>query len=107
MAIGGLAAMSTANAGCKFGIVGVLSSLACTFMGLHGSNIQVCAVLMGIGAVLGTGIGISVSPMKLPQTVAGFHSFVGLAAMCTSIGSFANNPVGSFTMENTASVLGD
>merc|ERR1712003_473868 len=102
--------MSTANAGCKFGIVGVMSSLACTFMDSSADNVPICVVLVGVGAVVGTAIGGSVSPMKLPQTVAGFHSFVGLAAMCTSIGSFVNRPddnKGGFDMENTASVLGD
>ena len=35
-------------------------------------------------------MGLKVSPIALPQTVAAFHSLVGLAAMCTSIGSFVS-----------------
>merc|ERR1719162_1611277 len=48
MAIGGLAAMSTANAGCKFGIIGVFSSLACTFaqVGINSPTAMVGAALM-------------------------------------------------------------
>lgn len=48
-----------------------------------------------------------VSPIALPQTVAAFHSLVGLAAMCTSIGSFVENPEAGASMENVAAVLGD
>merc|ERR1740117_1563771 len=111
MSIGGLAAMSTANAGCKFGIVGVFSSLACTFASFDGGitnmNVKVGLALMAVGGLGGLAVGGSVSPIKLPQTVAAFHSLVGLAAMCTSIGSFACNPKAGISMENIASVLGD
>eukprot|EP00931_Biecheleriopsis_adriatica_P074010 TRINITY_DN481_c0_g1_i1.p1 TRINITY_DN481_c0_g1~~TRINITY_DN481_c0_g1_i1.p1 ORF type:complete len:1061 (-),score=302.26 TRINITY_DN481_c0_g1_i1:93-3062(-) len=106
-AIGGLAAMSTANAGCKFGIVGVFGAMTATMVGLSEFNLIVGCVLMVIGGGAGLVLGLQVSPIALPQTVAAFHSLVGLAAMCTSIGSFWNNPVGGASMENTSAVLGD
>merc|ERR1719343_186260 len=62
---------------------------------------------MGIGALIGVAIGMRVSPIALPQTVAAFHSLVGLAAMCTSIGSFANEPVVGVNVKNIAAILGD
>jgi len=60
-----------------------------------------------IGGSFGLVVGVRVSPIALPQTVAAFHSLVGLAAMCTSIGSFVNNPVAGASMENVAAIFGD
>merc|ERR1740121_3131717 len=65
------------------------------------------AGLMAIGAVLGVVIGLRVSPIALPQTVAAFHSLVGLAAMCTSIGSFTNTPEVGINVKNISAILGD
>merc|ERR1719507_1596901 len=50
---------------------------------------------------------MKVGPIQLPQTVAAFHSLVGLAAMATSIGSFWADPVAGATLENVSSVFGD
>jgi len=106
-AIGGLASMSTANAGCKFGMVGVFGALAATFVTLTEDIVLHAALLMAIGGVLGLVWGLRVSPIALPQTVAAFHSLVGLAAMCTSIGSYWAAPSAGATMENVSAILGD
>merc|ERR1719422_896704 len=106
-AIGGLASMSTANAGCKFGMVGVAGALAATFVGLDAHLWMMVSGLMAVGAVFGVIIGMRVSPIALPQTVAAFHSLVGLAAMCTSIGSYVNTPEAGINVKNVASILGD
>eukprot|EP00933_Yihiella_yeosuensis_P031185 TRINITY_DN24742_c0_g1_i1.p1 TRINITY_DN24742_c0_g1~~TRINITY_DN24742_c0_g1_i1.p1 ORF type:complete len:460 (-),score=86.18 TRINITY_DN24742_c0_g1_i1:138-1394(-) len=74
-------------------------------MELH--NLIVASILMVIGGLCGLGMGMKVSPIALPQTVAAFHSLVGLAAMATSIGSFWANPVAGASNENVAAVLGD
>merc|ERR1719343_677649 len=70
-------------------------------------TVGVASVLMLVGGLLGLVWGARVSPIALPQTVAAFHSLVGLAAMCTSIGSFANNPEVGFNVKNVSSILGD
>jgi len=57
--------------------------------------------------VLGLVWGMRVSPIALPQTVAAFHSLVGLAAMLTSIGSHWANPTTGMSMENWSAILGD
>jgi len=143
-AIGGLAAQSTANAGCKFGMLGVFGSVAATLKSLDSKYVFSLAtaeytqdllkynatkrsyeilahntvaygyemwivgvVLLAIGGVIGLCIGRMVSPIALPQTVAAFHSFVGLAAMLTSIASFSENPVGAVNVATLAAIFGD
>lgn len=51
------------------------------------------AGLMGIGGIAGKYIGDRVEPTSLPQTVAAFHSLVGIAASAAAIGDYANAPV--------------
>merc|ERR1711865_413776 len=58
------------------------------------------------GVIAGCAVGFQVDPIKLPQTVAAFHSLVGLAAMVTSIGNFAETRATGFTMENIFGLLG-
>jgi len=64
-------------------------------------------VALGLGGMNGLAIGGTVSPISLPQTVAGFHSLVGLAAMTTSIGSFYEKPEAGLTVVNIAACLGN
>mmetsp|Transcript_34306 Transcript_34306/g.71433 ORF Transcript_34306/g.71433 Transcript_34306/m.71433 type:complete len:156 (+) Transcript_34306:1-468(+) len=45
---------------------------------------------MGAGAIAGNYIGNRVEPTSLPQTVAAFHSLVGLAASAAAIGDYLN-----------------
>jgi NAD(P) transhydrogenase len=112
MAIGGLASMQTANVGCKFGIVGVAGAVIATFVKIHLAGASVllvifAVILMVAGGGAGVYVGTSVQPMQLPQTVAAFHSLVGLAAMFTSIGTFSNNYETGVSMENVSAILGD
>merc|ERR1712194_399158 len=45
---------------------------------------------MGIGGGMGYVIGRKVEPTSLPQTVAAFHSLVGVAASAAAIGDYCN-----------------
>merc|ERR1719454_567865 len=65
---------------------------------------MLCCVVPG--AAGGLCIGFNVDVIKLPQTVAAFHSLVGLAAMLTSIGNFAQTQELGFTIENIFGLLG-
>jgi len=106
-AIGALASQKTANTGCKFGMVGVLGALVSTFCSLKPDVCLWALGLMAFGGVFGTIIGYKVDPIALPQTVAAFHSLVGLAAMFTSIASFYEQPVAGASLHNIAAILGD
>merc|ERR1712190_211212 len=48
--------------------------------------------LIAGGTAVGLGVGGSVSPMALPQTVAAFHALVGAAAVSTCLASFMVHP---------------
>jgi len=105
-AIGSLANMKTAQAGAYIGMSGVAGGMAATIAGMPSSALPMATALMIGGGVGGLAIGSQVSPLALPQCVAGFHSLVGGAAMITSIASQMIHPNAS-TMHLTATVLGD
>lgn len=86
--IAGLASQKTARlgavsgqSGVALGVISTLGHLAPSF----GTTISL-AGLMGVGAVAGKYIGDRVQPTSLPQTVAAFHSLVGLAASSAAVG---------------------
>jgi len=88
--IAGLASQETARLGLVSGQCGVLFGLAATIGALDwpmANYVQLAGVLGG-GGGLGYLIAKRVDPTSLPQTVAGFHSLVGLAAVFTGVGDF-------------------
>lgn len=92
--IGGLASQSTARLGAVSGQAGVALAVASTMGHLHPSMSTAASIaaLMGVGAVAGNYIGNRVQPTSLPQTVAAFHSLVGLAASAAAVGDYLNCP---------------
>jgi NAD(P) transhydrogenase len=103
-----LASMKTANLGCKFGIIGVICAMFVSFRALPTMEVVAQLVVLSlIGGALGLVVGARVSPIALPQTVAAFHSLVGLSAMLTSIGVFYGNPQSGFNVVNMSALLGD
>jgi len=107
LALAGLSSQTTSRIGNAFGIIGVASGLLATFSILnvpHSVYLQI-AVLSALGAALGLAISQRVAITSLPQLVALFHSFVGLAAVLTSFASylqdyshFATDPSGTIHM---------
>ena len=65
------------------------------------------AVCICLGGFFGLIVGSIVDPIKFPQTVAGFHSLVGLAAMTTSIAAFYKTPEAGTSVENISALLGN
>jgi len=89
LALGGLSAQSTARWGNSMGILGVSLGLVATLGSLAPTASVLTQMLacLGVGAVGGLTIGSRVEVTSLPQTVAAFHSFVGLAACLVSFAS--------------------
>eukprot|EP00956_Cyclotella_meneghiniana_P029070 scaffold69349_cov70-Cyclotella_meneghiniana.AAC.2 len=95
--IGGLSSQTTARLGAASGQAGVALGVASTLGHLHPdfATTAKMATLMGIGGFAGKYIGDRVEPTSLPQTVAAFHSLVGVAASAAAIGDYSNAPVTS------------
>jgi NAD(P) transhydrogenase len=97
--IGALSSQTTARLGNTLGILGVTVATAATLGseyllhhdqgGVREEFVQI-AGLAAAGALLGLGLSSKVGPTELPQTVAAFHSLVGIAAAVTAIGEFLN-----------------
>jgi len=93
LAIGGLSNQTTARWGNSMGIMGVSIGMVAT-MGLLAPSLPVLFQMLtclGIGAAGGLYIGQRVEVTSLPQTVAAFHSFVGLAACLVSFASLMHH----------------
>ena len=90
--IGGLASQKTARLGAVSGQTGVALGVVSTMGHLHPSFGSAAAIvgLLGLGGLGGQQIAQRVDPTSLPQTVAAFHSLVGLAASAAAIGDFIN-----------------
>jgi NAD(P) transhydrogenase len=95
-AIAGLANQKTARTGNFLGMAGVAFALASTTadMSLEGASTQAfeqVGILGGLGAAIGSVLASGVGPAELPQTVAAFHSLVGIAAMAGAAGEYFLN----------------
>lgn len=90
--IGGLASQQTARLGAVSGQAGVALGVASTLGHLHPSIGTTASIagLMAVGGAAGHYIGHRVEPTSLPQTVAAFHSLVGIAASSAAVGDFLN-----------------
>lgn len=95
-AVAGLADQKTARTGNVLGIAGVSFALSSTLadmsiLGAEAASFQQVALLGGVGATAGAAIASRVGPTELPQTVAAFHSLVGIAAMAGAAGEYLGN----------------
>ncbi|KAG7351165.1 NADP transhydrogenase subunit alpha [Nitzschia inconspicua] len=105
--IGGLASQSTARLGAVSGQAGVALGVASTFGHLHPSFGTTASLvgLMGVGALAGQQIAQRVDPTSLPQTVAAFHSLVGLAASAAAVGDYMNGDPAQLDAVHKASIF--
>jgi NAD(P) transhydrogenase len=95
-AIAGLADQKSARTGNFLGMAGVTLGLAATtsdmvIVGAGPVAFQQVGAMGGLGTVIGSVLASGVGPTELPQTVAAFHSLVGLAAMAGAGGEYLGN----------------
>ncbi|KRZ15017.1 NAD(P) transhydrogenase, mitochondrial [Trichinella zimbabwensis] len=76
--------------GYGYGMIGVAGALVSTIGNLNPSQQLLAQMLscMGVGGAIGLGIAKRIEVTSLPQLVAAFHSFVGVAAMLTCVANF-------------------
>ena len=99
--IGSLASQKTARAGNALSMVGMGVGIVATLgnVAIENNIIGISSMeeFLSIGAVgtlasiCGLGIASKVGPTELPQTVAAFHSLVGVAASLTAIGEYMSH----------------
>lgn len=97
------------------GIAGVTFGLSSTAadMSLSGASVtafEQFGLLAGLGSSIGAVLASGVGPTELPQTVAAFHSLVGLAAMAGAAGEYFGNSgelgVGTLSAIYLATLIG-
>ena len=87
LALRGLSSPETSRQGNFFGFLGMTLAITVTFLSidiLFGSFIFVICIL-AIGGSIGAIIAYRIPMTAMPQLVAGFHSFVGLAAVLVAL----------------------
>jgi NAD(P) transhydrogenase len=109
--IAGLAEQHTARLGNTLGQAGVTLGMGVTLGAMHpdpATALQI-AGLLGVGGGAGYAIASKVGPTELPQTVAAFHSLVGVAAAATAVGEYVhlteNGPAAIDAVTNTSLYL--
>ena len=89
MALRGLSSPDTARAGNIYGIAGMAIAILTTLATPQVVSHWLIVLGILIGGAIGTYIARQIQMTALPQLVAGFHSLVGLAAVCVAIAAFA------------------
>ncbi|KHJ98870.1 NAD(P)(+) transhydrogenase, alpha subunit, partial [Oesophagostomum dentatum] len=89
-ALAGLSSQKTSRVGNALGMTGVAGGIASTLGVLnpdHDTLLQMGSAI-GLGSLIGMGIAQKIKVSDLPQLVAAFHSFVGLAATLTCLADY-------------------
>jgi NAD(P) transhydrogenase len=90
LSLGGLSSQRTARFGNAMGILGVSIGVLATIgsMGYSPAVYAQIALVAGLGGAIGSRIASKVAITELPQLIAAFHSFVGLAAVLSSTAAY-------------------
>ena len=92
LALRGLSSPETSRRGNLFGILGMIIAITVTFLSIGNFSIGFIYVLIVllVGGSIGAFIAYKIPMTAMPELVAGFHSFVGLAAVFVAISAFLN-----------------
>src|SRR5262249_698215 len=89
LALRGLSSPQTARAGNVYGIAGMIIAVVTTLLTPQVVSFWLIILGIVIGGAVGTLIALRIQMTALPQLVAGFHSLVGLAAVCVAAAAFS------------------
>ena len=113
LSLAGLSKQTTARRGTALGMVGMGIALAATIvLALEASRrpalvtALLIALVLGIGAVVGTWRARSVEMTQMPEMIAVLHSFVGLAAVLVGYGSHLTEGQGGDVVHRVEVFLG-
>jgi NAD(P) transhydrogenase subunit beta len=87
----GLASPATARRGNMFAMVGMVIAILVTFQQPDIKTLKLTLLGMVIGAAIGIPIALKIKMTAMPQLVALFHSFVGMAAVLIAAGMFLSS----------------
>jgi NAD(P) transhydrogenase subunit beta len=90
LALRGLSSPETSRQGNLFGILGMIIAIIVTFLviGSFSKGFVYVLIFLSIGGIIGSIVAFKIPMTAMPQLVAGFHSFVGLAAVLVAISAF-------------------
>ncbi len=100
LSLAGLSRPTTARMGTLTGMAGMVLALAATIIhSLHmsandadrrsvGVTLLLIVVVLAIGALIGTPVARKVEMTQMPELIAAFHSFVGMAAVLVGFNSY-------------------
>lgn len=91
MALKGLSSAATSRSGNLYGIIGMTVAILTTLLLPDVSRYGIILLGIIIGGTIGAVIARQIQMTSLPQLVAGFHSFVGLAAVLVAAAAL-NSP---------------
>ncbi len=91
-ALSGLSSQESCRVGNYLGMIGVSTGMLATLYGLKATPevYTQMGTAIGVGGAIGAIIARRVAITDLPQLVAAFHSFVGLAAVLTCVATYMN-----------------
>ncbi len=86
MALSGLSSPETSRKGNLYGMVGMAIAIVTTILVANPGSFSLVLILAGlaIGGGIGGYLAKNIAMTAMPQLVAGFHSLVGLAAVCVA-----------------------
>jgi len=84
LSLAGLSSEETANRGNILGIIGMVVAILATGAAVTGINWSLAAGAVILGASIGIAMALTVAMTSMPQMVAIYNSFVGLAAVLVS-----------------------
>ncbi len=108
LALRGLSHPETAQRGLSFGMVGMAIAVITALFAPQVAGWGWIIIGVAIGGAVGSHIARTIEMTSLPQLMAGFHSLVGLAAVCVAAAAFYSPEtygIGTYGDIKTASLI--